>query len=63
MPLHVAPVIRFLEECLESEGLIQTRDSVGVTLQKAAESGGATKPLPPGAAGKRYIRGTAYTAS
>ena len=43
MPLHVQPVIRFLEEVKESEGVIVSMDSVGVTQYKAAENAG-TKP-------------------
>ena len=62
MPLHVAPKIRALEEALESEGLIKTIDSAGVSVQKAKEvAGTATKVVP--VAHTRIIRGTVYTAT
>ena len=61
MPLHVHPFLRSLEEAEESEGLIQTRDSVGVTIQKAKESAGTPKTVP--VVAKRIFRGNLYTAS
>lgn len=61
MPLHMAPRIRFIEETLETEGLIQVRDSVAITILKAQESGGSrAKVVPPV---KIIHRGTVFTAS
>lgn len=62
MPIHFHPAIRALEEALESEGLIKTLDSLGVTVIKAQESGSTrTKVVP--VADVHIIRGTKYTAS
>lgn len=62
MPWHFHPVIRGLEEAEESNGLIVTLDSVGVTDIKAAESAGTrTKVVP--VAYTYILRGTSYTDS
>lgn len=61
MPIHFAPRLRGLEEALESNGLIKTLDSAGVTAIKAAESAGKIKVVP--VAQARIIRGSNYTAS
>ena len=62
MPIHVAPAIRALEEMLESNGLIETLDSLGVTVKKAQESASINVKVVP-VAYTRIIRGTSYTAS
>ena len=60
MPLHVHPVLRSLEEVEEAAGLILPIDSVGVTVQKAAETAGtATKVVP--VTYKRVVLGKEYT--
>ena len=61
MPIHFAPVLRTLEQAEESNGLIQTLDSAGVTDIKAAETAGQTKVVP--VAWTYIIRGSVYTAS
>ena len=62
MPLWVQPLLRFRQEAMESNGLIQTRDSVEVTQYKAAEAAGTRiKVVPPSS--EIYLRGTEYTAS
>jgi hypothetical protein len=62
MPIHSHPWFRSLEEAEESNGLIQTRDSVLVTKFKADELSGARVKVVP-VAFKRIIRGTVYTAA
>lgn len=62
MPQHVHPALRALEEALESNGLIQTLDSAGVTVQKNEEAAGLVVKVVPVAA-TRVIRGVSYTAS
>lgn len=62
MPIHMNPVIRSLEEALESNGLIPTLDSVGVTVKKAQETA-TTLPKVVPVQYTRIIRGTSYTAS
>jgi hypothetical protein len=62
MPIHWHPMIRSLEEALESEGLIQTMDSLGVTEKKLAETAGTSPKVVPVAV-TRIIRGDSYTAS
>lgn len=61
-PIHVHPAIRSLEEAEESEGLIVTLDSAGVTVKKAAETAGTSPKVVPVAA-TRILRGHVYTAS
>jgi hypothetical protein len=43
MPLFIQPSLRARQEAMESDGLIQTRDSALVTIYKSQESAG-TKP-------------------
>jgi len=62
MPIHFQPVIRSLEEALESNGLIQTLDSQGVTELKALETAGTVLKVVP-VQYVRVIRGTVYTAT
>ena len=62
MPIHFAPVLRTLEQALESNGLIYTLNSDGVDDILAAEAAGTrTKVVP--VAWTYIIRGTTYTAS
>ena len=62
MPLWVQPLLRFRQGALESNGLIQTRNSVAMTIQLNGESAGTlTKPNPPGES--INLRGTVYTPS
>lgn len=42
MPIHVAPILRAIEEAEEAAGQAVKLDSVGVTIQKALETQGAT---------------------
>jgi hypothetical protein len=63
VPIHFAPVLRTLEQALESNGLIQTLDSVGVTDIKAAEAVPATRLKVVPVAWNYIIRGTVYNAS
>ena len=45
----VQPALRARQEAMENEGLLQNRDSVGVTIQRTKESlGQASKPTLPG---------------
>lgn len=61
MPLHVHPHLRALEEAEESEGLIQSLNSVAVTAILAAEAAPTrTKVVP---VQFRVIRGTKYVPS
>lgn len=62
MPWHVHPAIRALEEAEESEGLIQTRDTVGVTLSKNKVIAGTLVKVVP-VVNKHIFRGNLYTAS
>jgi hypothetical protein len=49
MPLFTQPLLRSRHNAMENEGLIQKRDSVAVTIQKAKESQGlVAKPSLPG---------------
>lgn len=63
MPIHFHPVLRSLEEALESEGLIATLDSAGVTVKKAAEAATPPNPKVVPVAYTRIIRGHVYTAT
>lgn len=60
MPHHFHPILRALEEALETETLIKTLDSAGVTRIKADEQAGRrlVKIVP-----KEFlwIRGSKYT--
>jgi hypothetical protein len=47
MPVHIHPLIRFKEEVGESEGLIVSRDSDGVTRKKQAETAGTLPKVVP----------------
>jgi hypothetical protein len=62
MPIHIAPHIRALEEALESDSLIPTLNSQGVTVKLAQEAASTQPKLVP-VAQFRVIRGTKYTAS
>ena len=46
MPIHVAPILRAIEEAREATGLYITLDSLGVTEQKAVEAQGTIKVVP-----------------
>lgn len=61
-PIHVAPVIRAREEAFETEGLIKTLDSAGVTVKKAQEAAGTSPKVVP-VAFTLKVRGNSYTAS
>lgn len=47
MPLHIAPALRAREEAAEAAGLIQSLDSVGVTIAKAQEAQGQVAKIVP----------------
>lgn len=59
MPIHVQPALRAREEAMEAAGLIQPLDSLGVTLQKAAETAGVVKKVVP-ACGPFIFNGISY---
>jgi len=59
MPLHIQPKLRALEEARESNGLVQTQDSRGVTIQKAKENAATVTKLVPKET--IWIRGSKYT--
>lgn len=40
MPWHVQPVIRSIQEVMETKGMQKTLDTRGVTIIKSQESGG-----------------------
>lgn len=62
MPLWVQPALRARQVAMENEGLIQTRDSVAITIQKAKESQGLVAK--PGVAGAfQVLRGNKHTAN
>lgn len=62
MPLHVQPILRAREAALEAEGLIQTRDTTLVTIQKTKESLGLVTKVTPiifhTIRGNKYVAGT-----
>ena len=60
MPLHVQPLLRARQAALEAEGLIQTRDSTLVTIQKTKESLGQVTKVTPLVS--HVLRGNKYTA-
>lgn len=61
MPMHIQPLIRAREEAEESNGLIQTMDSVGLTRWKAVETAGNRSKVVPKCT--FIFRGTVYTPS
>ena len=62
MPWHYHPILRAREEAEESNGLIVSENSAGVTDILAAESAGTRLKVVP-VAYTLYIRGSVYTAS
>lgn len=46
MPSTIQPVIRSIQEVMETKGMHQTRDTVGVTQIKAQEAAGRVKQVP-----------------
>jgi len=62
MPLFTQPLLRSKQAAMESEGLIQKRDSTAMTIQKTKESlGQVIKPTLPGIV--HVLRGTVHTAN
>jgi hypothetical protein len=62
MPLWTQPLLRARQNALENEGLIQKRDSTGVTILKNKESQGlVAKPSLPGV--QVNLRGTKHDAN
>lgn len=61
MPMVIQPCIRARETAMESNGLIQTRNSVGVTVRLAQEAAGTQLKVVP----KEFFvfRGTKYIPS
>lgn len=45
MAMHVAPIIREMDEARQTAGLLSNLDSVGYTVTKAQETAG-TRPTP-----------------
>jgi hypothetical protein len=61
MPFHIHPVLRFLEETREAEGIQNALDSPAVTIIKAQEAAGIRGKIVPKVT--LIVRGNKYTAS